>query len=33
VTRPILVGIDGAKAPRMAVVDVLGHPVIPRCKL
>ena len=33
VTRPILVGIDGAKALRKAVVDVLDHPVIQRCQL
>ena len=32
-TRPILVGIDGAKALRKAVVDVFGHPVIQRCRL
>ena len=28
VTRPMLVGIDGSKALRKAVVDVLDHPVI-----
>jgi len=33
VTRPMLVGIDGAKALRNAVVDVLDHPVIQRCQL
>ena len=33
VTRPILVGIDGAKALRKAVVDVLDHPVIQRCQI
>ena len=33
VTRPMLVGLDGAKALRKAVVDVLGHPVIQRCQL
>lgn len=33
VTRPILVGIDGAKALRKAVVDVFDHPVIQRCQL
>jgi len=33
VTRPMLVGIDGAKALRKAVVDVLDHPVIQRCQL
>jgi len=32
-TRPILVGIDGAKALRKAVVDVFDHPVIQRCQL
>ena len=29
----MLVGIDGAKALRNAVVDVLDHPVIQRCQL
>jgi putative transposase len=33
VTRPILVGLDGAKALRKAVVDVFDHPVIQRCQL
>jgi putative transposase len=33
VTRPILVGIDGAKALRKAVVDVFDSPVIQRCQL
>jgi putative transposase len=33
VTRPLLVGIDGAKALRKAVVDVFDHPVIQRCQL
>jgi len=33
VTRPILVVIDGAKALRRAVTDVLDHPVIQRCQL
>jgi putative transposase len=33
VTRPILVGIDGAKALYRAVVDVFDHPVIQRCQL
>jgi putative transposase len=33
VTRPVLVGIDGAKALRKAVVDVFDHPVIQRCQL
>jgi putative transposase len=32
-TRPILVVIDGAKALRRAVTDVLDHPVIQRCQL
>jgi len=32
-TRPILVGIDGAKALRAAVTRVLDHPVIQRCQL
>jgi putative transposase len=31
VTRPMLVGIDGSKALRKAVVDVVDHPVIQRC--
>jgi putative transposase len=31
VTRPMLVGIDGSKALRRAVLDVLDHPVIQRC--
>ena len=33
VTRPMLVGLDGSKALRQAVVDVLDHPVIQRCQL
>ena len=33
VTRPMLVGIDGSKALRTAVLDVLDHPVIQRCQL
>ena len=33
VTRPMLVGIDGSKALRKAVVDVLDYPVIQRCQL
>jgi putative transposase len=33
VTRPILVGIDGAKALYRAVVDVFDHPMIQRCQL
>jgi putative transposase len=33
VTRPMLVGIDGSKAVRKAVIDVLDHPVIQRCQL
>src|SRR4051794_41564634 len=33
VTRPILVGIDGAKALYRAVIDVFDSPVIQRCQL
>ena len=33
VTRPMLVGIDGSKALRKAVLDVFDHPVIQRCQL
>src|SRR3954471_15029275 len=33
VTRPTLVVIDGSKALRKAVLDVLNHPVIQRCQL
>ena len=33
VTRPMLVGIDGAKALRRAVLDVLDRPVIQRCQI
>ena len=33
VTRPMLVGIDGSKALRKAVLDVLDHPVIQRSQL
>jgi len=32
-TRPIFVGIDGAKALRAAVLRVFDHPVIGRCQL
>ena len=32
-TRPMLVGLDGSKALRRAVLDVLDHPVIQRCQL
>jgi putative transposase len=32
-TRPIMVGIDGAKALRAAVTRVFDHPVIQRCQL
>jgi transposase-like protein len=30
---PMLVGIDGSKALRKAVLDVLDHPMIQRCQL
>jgi putative transposase len=33
VTGPMLVGLDGSKALRKAVVDVLDRPVIQRCQL
>lgn len=33
VTRPMLVGLDGSKALRKAVVDVFDHPVIQRCQV
>ncbi|MDN4517902.1 IS256-like element IS1295 family transposase [Mycolicibacterium austroafricanum] len=33
VTRAMLVGLDGSKALRKAVLDVLDHPVIQRCQL
>jgi putative transposase len=33
VTRPMFVGLDGSKALRKAVVDVLDRPVIQRCQL
>jgi len=33
VSRPMLVGLDGSKALRRAVLDVLDHPVIQRCQL
>jgi len=33
VTRPILVVLDGAKALRRAVLNVLDRPVIQRCQL
>ena len=29
----MLVGLDGSKALRKAVLDVLDHPVIQRCQL
>ncbi|GBE68334.1 hypothetical protein MFM001_47960 [Mycobacterium sp. MFM001] len=32
VTRPMLVGLDGSKALRKAVLDVLERPVIQRCQ-
>jgi len=32
VTRPILVVLDGAKALRRAVLDVVDHPVLARCQ-
>lgn len=32
-SRPMFVGLDGSKALRKAVVDVLDHPVIQRCQL
>jgi putative transposase len=32
-TRPLLVVLDGAKALRRAVTDVVDHPVIQRCQL
>ena len=32
-SRPIFVGIDGAKALRTAVMRVFDHPVIGRCQL
>ena len=32
-TRPIFIGIDGAKALRAAVLRVFDHPVIGRCQL
>jgi putative transposase len=32
-TRPVFVGIDGAKALRAAVAGVFDHPVIARCQL
>src|SRR3954462_9868243 len=32
-TRPLLVGLDGAKALRKAVLDVFDHPVLARCQL
>ncbi len=32
-TRPLLVGIDGGKALRKAVLDVFDHSVIQRCQL
>jgi putative transposase len=33
VTRPMLVGLDGSKALRKSVLDVLDRPVIQRCQL
>ena len=33
VSRPMLVGIDGSKALRKAVIDVLERPVIQRCQI
>ncbi|MDO0972964.1 IS256-like element IS1295 family transposase [Mycolicibacterium frederiksbergense] len=33
VTRPVLVGLDGSKALRKAVLDVLDHPVIQPCQM
>lgn len=33
VTRPMLVGLDGSKALRKAVLDVLDNPIIQRCQL
>ncbi|VBA32379.1 hypothetical protein LAUMK4_05732 [Mycobacterium persicum] len=33
VTRPMLVGLDGSKALRKAVVDVLDRPVVQRCQI
>jgi transposase-like protein len=33
VTWPMLVGIDGSKALRKAVLDVFDHPVIQRCQI
>jgi putative transposase len=33
VNRPMLVGLDGSKALRRAVLDVLNRPVIQRCQL
>jgi putative transposase len=33
VTRPMLVGLDGSKALRKAVLDVLDRPVIQRCQI
>jgi transposase-like protein len=33
VTRPMLVCLDGSKALRKAVLDVLERPVIQRCQL
>lgn len=32
VSRPMLVGIDGSKALRKAVIDVLERPIIQRCQ-
>ncbi len=33
VSRPMLVGVDGAKALRKAVTHVLERPVIQRCQI
>jgi putative transposase len=33
VTRPMLVGLDGSKALRKVVLDVLDRPVIQRCQI
>jgi transposase-like protein len=32
-TRPLLVVVDGAKALRRAVTDVVDHPLVQRCQL
>jgi transposase-like protein len=33
ITRPMLVGLNGSKAVRKAVLDVLDRPAIQRCQL